>query len=542
MYLKLRYPYFGLVTGQLCILQAPTMASARAKVLQLPELLYSISAHADSRCLINLMATSKMFFSAAAPHAWETVSGAAPLFQFLPCRISQKEVSVDTLCYYGSFTFNTPLSEFDLGRLSIYAPYVKHLDLFRFEDNLKLTYGWEVLFDFVNAGHTLLPNLVTLSLKPPLRYLCPSIQPYPWILVFCSHTLKSVSIDASLGKISPRVGSGLCHLLFGRCPNLAVLEFDLLSEEIESDQDKYLSPRSDQTDHIPNLLRNGLTLQHLSVSVCFVNKYLLLISQMHNLQSLEVRDKERSPISVQTKLSLSSFPALTALVFSEMDLLKVEVFWERMPELFARLTRLKCVLDADQNNENRERTLGFPLRFATALKSKGPNITDLEIRFNPGDFYIATSLLRIDKDTLQMLAMLPLQRLSVQSIMIGESEYYNGGETCRLLASTFPDIEILRWIYHSGVGREDLQAFTDMPKLRHLGLCVNKGQAKANTGSAYSGDMNRPRTPLRILEVDIGFDGWLPVVEYYLRGLYAATLAYCSWFIGILLVFGRTYG
>ncbi|KAG8745875.1 hypothetical protein FRC12_014427 [Ceratobasidium sp. 428] len=491
------------------------MANARAKVFWLPELIDSILTYADSRCLVNLMTTSKMFFSAAAPHTWETVSGAAPLFQFLPCNISKEGVLIDGLWYYGSFTFNTPSSEFDLSRLNIYAPYVKHLDLFKREDNLKLTYGWEVLFDFINAGHTLLPNLVTLSLKLPLHYLCPSIHPYPWILVFCSHTLRSVSIDASLGKISPRVGSGLCHLLFERCPNLAVLEFDMSAEEIESDQNKYLSLQSKEIDHIPKLLRSDSTLQRLSVDVCFVNEYLLLVSRMHNLQSLEVRDKRRNPVSMQTQLSPSSFPALEALTFSEIYLSKIEVFWERMPELFTKLTKLKCVPDAtDYSDGDHEPRLGFPFRFAIALKDKSPNITDLSIHFDPRDYYAANNILHIDKNTLQMLARLPLQRLSVQSITIGRREY-NGSQTCGLLASTFPNIEVLRWMSQP-VRCEDLQAFTDMPNLRHLGLYLTKDETKMSAG-LNSGDITRPRTPLRILEVDIDYDGWLPVVGYIAR-------------------------
>ncbi|KAG8686798.1 hypothetical protein FRC08_012317, partial [Ceratobasidium sp. 394] len=154
------------------------MASASSKAFRMPELIYLISAYLDRKQLVGLMTTSKSFFSSTIPHVWKTVSGAAPLFRFLPCVISDEDIDIDGYQYNGCFTFNNPLSDADFNRFNFYAPYVKHLDLFRHEDDLKLTVGWEILVNYVNAGHTLLPNLTTLLLEPPLES-CFHILPYP---------------------------------------------------------------------------------------------------------------------------------------------------------------------------------------------------------------------------------------------------------------------------------------------------------------------------------------------------------------------------
>ncbi|KAG8741919.1 hypothetical protein FRC10_002284 [Ceratobasidium sp. 414] len=489
------------------------MASTPAKVFQMPELVYLISACIDREQLVGLMTVSKSFFSSTVPRIWEIVPGAAPLFQFLPCVISDEAINIDGLWYHGSFAFENTLSEADFRRFNLYAPYVKHLDLFRREEDLKLTSGWEILVDYVNAGHTLLPNLVTLLLEPPPES-CFHILPYPWVLVFCSPTLDSISISIHLGELSPRVVSGLCHLLARTCPNLTALEFEPLPEEMDSDQDKYLSPQSKEIDCTPDLLRPNSPLQRLSIGMYFMDKYLPFISQMSKLQSLELTYSDWDMATTRTKLPLNSFPVLTELTFNEVELLEVGSAWEHVPELFANLTKLECIFaPAIPHSEYFEPILRLPLRFVTALEDRSLNITDLAIRFDHED-YVESQRIHLHENTLRILAKLPLRRLSVGSITLIEPGYTDT-EICGLLASTFPNLEVLRWSDQRAT-RQGLHAFADMPNLRHLGFFTIEHET-ADWAMGYPESAPPSKAPLQILETHLWYGGWLPIVGYIAR-------------------------
>ncbi|KAG9083797.1 hypothetical protein FS749_005725 [Ceratobasidium sp. UAMH 11750] len=318
------------------------MVDAPARVFQVSELVYLISEFIDKKSLARLAVTSKTFFFSMIPHIWESVSGAAPLFQLLPCIISSDRFRVaGGAGYSGYFTFTEPFSEAGLTRFNIYAPYVKHLDLFRQLKCLKLTLGWDILVDYVRAGHILLPNLETLVLRPP-DGLYREILPYPWILAFCSPKLQSLSVDDRLGPISFVIASALCHLLISTCPNLAALEFALSSSQFSPEWDKYIPRQAKEVDYISVLLQPSSALQRLSIDLDFVIKYASLISQMQNLKYLEIQDSD-SDIATPIKLSKNSFPTLTTLKFNRVHLLEVESVWERMPDMFTRLTTLEYV-------------------------------------------------------------------------------------------------------------------------------------------------------------------------------------------------------
>ncbi|KAG8749534.1 hypothetical protein FRC12_013376 [Ceratobasidium sp. 428] len=490
------------------------MMKAPTRVFQVPELIYQISTHLDPIHVVDLLTVSRIFFSAAVPRVWETVLGATSLLQFLPCQISNEIIEIDDLLYSGSFTFENPLSESDFNRFNFYAPYVKHLYLFELENDLKLTYGWDIIVDYA-VGHRLLPNLVTLSLEPP-RKLSWHILPYPWVLVFLSPTLKSLSIGASLAEFSPRAGSGLCHLLAEQCPNLTALEFHWLPEELESEQDKYFTQQPGEVDHIPDVLRPDSSLQRLSVNVGFANKYILLVSQMHNLRSLKLCDTECwDLIPALTSLSSGSFPTLTEFALEKPDVLMAGSVWEHMPVLFTGLSKLECRFDSTPYcGRHYEPISSFPLRFATMLNDKSPNITDLTIHFNYEDCYITTERLTVDEHTLLMLAKLPLRRLSVESISICIRGSRTTSSMCWLLAHTFPDLEVLRWTSQPA-NCEDLHAFAGMPNLQYLGLytIAREGGTK-NLALEYLEIRKCPERPLRTLESHIGTGGWLYTVGY----------------------------
>ncbi|KAG8693255.1 hypothetical protein FRC08_009232 [Ceratobasidium sp. 394] len=480
------------------------MVNAPARVFQVSELVYLISEFIDKKSLARLVITSKTFFFSMIPHIWESVSGAAPLFQLLPCTISSDRFRVASGAEYsGYFTFTEPLSEAGLNRFNVYAPHVKHLDLFRRSKYLKLTSGWDILIDYVQARHILLPNLETLVLRPPSGTYH-KILPYPWVLTFCSPKLQSLSIDDRLGPISPVIASALCHLLINTCPNLLALKFELSFTQSKSEQDKYIRCQAKEIDYIPALLQPYSTLQQLSVGLDFVMKYAPLISQLQNLKYLETQEAVLD-LTMPTKLPPNSFPSLTALKFNRVHVLVVESVWEKIPDIFTELTALECIFfPSPPEDEGDPAVLGFPPRFATFLNSIETRITNLTLHFDPEDYFEDSYAITIDQQTLRMLARLPLRELSVESAKISLPGAWPGSTSleCEFLASTFPELEVLRWTAQEAKYK-DLYAFVGMPNLRHLALCLVDTRMTADMLADHPENTSHPDSPFRFLETDL---------------------------------------
>ncbi|KAF8606471.1 hypothetical protein BDV93DRAFT_520772 [Ceratobasidium sp. AG-I] len=398
--------------------------------------------------------------------------------------------------YYGTFTFSKPLSELDLTRLGFYAPFIKYLDILNRPKDLKFVAGWNVLVDLVRSGHTLLPNLMTLQLKPPSGVYS-KILPYLWATVFCSPSLKSLFIGGRLAEISPRTGSALLGFLADRCPNLDTLECPLVVHKTKSEQDQYIPPKTDASDHIPKFLQST-TLRNLATSSFFANRYLLEISQSPCLERLEIHNYDLNEVK-PVSLPNGSFSALRELKLLHMNVLEVETFW-KISELIGGLTTLECVLystsEDEQDLESYQATINFPLRFSNTLCSSSPYITDLTLNFDSEDCGLGEAITFLEANELQILAQLPLRKLSVDGASVFPA---SGFPVCRILASTFNSLEVLRWPCEV-VECEDLPEFTTMPNLQYLAVGLRVGPNHSISNALSDTCLDRP---LRMLEVDL---------------------------------------
>lgn len=362
--------------------------------------------------------------------------------------------------------------------------------------------NWEVILDYVRAGHTLLPNLLSLELSPP-DGLYNEIPPYLWAVVFCSPSLKSINIGGRLGQISPRIGSALLGLLTDKCPNLDTLGFQLVGLRKKSGPDKHMSLKTDTGDRIPKFLQST-TLRNLVISSFFANRYFLELSQSPHLERLEIHDSGLNEI-VPVSLPTGSFPALHELKFQNLNVLEFESFWG-INELVGKLTTLECVFypmsEDDEDDESLEAAFRFPLRFSKTLYSSSPYITDLILHFDAEDFGMGEAIVSLEPEVLQAFARLPLRRLSID----GASVSWWGGDSprgCELLASTFPSLEVLRWPCQE-VKYEYLPVFTAMANLQHLAIRLSTKPLDRSHFEALS-NTHRDR-PLRVLEVDLSVD------------------------------------
>ncbi|KAG9104634.1 hypothetical protein FRC06_000398 [Ceratobasidium sp. 370] len=400
------------------------MVGASARVFQVSELVYLISEFIDKKTLARLAVTSKTFFLSMIPHIWESVSGAAPLFQLLPCTISNERFEIDHKAYFGYF---------------------------------------------------------------------------------------SLSVDGRLGPVSSVVASALCHLLISTCPNLVALEFEPLFTRFDSEQDKYIRCQVKEVDYISTLLQPCSVLRRLSVSLDFIIKYASLVSQMQNLTYLEIQECGGWNFAVSTKLPPNSFPTLTTLKFSWVRLVVFESIWGSIPDIFSSLVTLECAfIPSPHEDEGDEGVSGFPLRFATFLNRVGPYVTNLTLQFDPNGYFGNNHAIDISEQTLEILAKLPLRELSIGSAGIRFRGSCPGATAleCKLLASTFPDLEVLRWASQES-NYEDLYAFVNMPNLRHLGLRLVNKPVRTDMLADRPGDTSHPDSPFRILETDLGNDRYL---------------------------------
>ncbi|QRV90004.1 F-box protein [Ceratobasidium sp. AG-Ba] len=489
-------------------LEPPTMTSAASKLAQIPELVAIIFESLQKGDLLRLSTVSRLFFLATAPYIWESVGGARPLLQLLSgCLGSEgKFEPKGGEKYHGHFTFYRPLSEADFTRFDLYAPYVKKIDLFSRQGDFVLVNGWEMLINYVRSGHMLLPALTTLVLDPP-RSFGPHhlIHPYLWVSVLHSPSLKSILIGQHLGPITPTIGPSLLHLLAKSCPNLSNLKFPMESWEYnEFDRHKAMLSHIPKYNYRPRLLQPVLPARRRMPLPSVLIKEWVYRNSMNKLESLEACDKIEGGFSkddMSTRLLSAPFPKLSALALGHVDRLALVNMIRDMAPLFATITTLELlILPRAVFAQYDDVTENFPGCLLSMLPTTTPNVTRLDLHFSPEDDDDDETNAIIDEGTLKMLAILPLKELVVHCAAIrcgSVPEQGSPAACCKLLASTFPNLEKLVWMSQSA-DWDDLVMFSGMPNLVHLGLRLYDINVPAH---AFTEQL--PRGKLRAFEDDL---------------------------------------
>ncbi|KAG8767186.1 hypothetical protein FRC12_006397 [Ceratobasidium sp. 428] len=467
------------------------MTTSLSGLFQTSELAYLVFAYLDVDDVARLVSTSRSIFCSAAPWRWKYVTGARNLLSLLPCteigtlrcRVARRKGK--------NFTFHEPVTKLDFRRFDIYAPYVTHFDVFQAPDKALTISGWKFLLDFVDAGHTLLPNLTTLVLRSEDSRR--GMSPYPWIAAFAGPSLRRLYIGERL-VVSECVMNAIFNRLKTVCPNLGTLELHL--DSTMEAQDEQLLPLQGSDTAEPDWVNGFAQLEELIVNSYFLDEHLESISRLPALKRLEVISSgstREKPIL----LSDSSFSALREIKLDGFQVSEIKPLWH-MPNIVADLGIVEIAIYPVLQpipTEPGEVEADDPREIVPFLLSRSPQITVLRLNFNSGSKVWCRPGM-IDEDLLQILSQHPLSELSLEgvafSLPIRERRF-------ELLASLFPHLEVLRWP-NLLTGLEDLHTFTRMLKLRYLAVCVERRFVSAAVMKSFTWVPLPGNAALKVLE------------------------------------------
>ncbi|KAG8777127.1 hypothetical protein FRC12_000541 [Ceratobasidium sp. 428] len=435
------------------------------RVFQTLELAFLVFAYLGVDDVTSLLSTCRFIFYSAAASRWKHTTSVMPLLRLLPC------TEIGTIRGYyryptqrgRNFTFHKPLLDSDFRRFSIYALYITHLDLWQAPDIPVTISGWKALLDYVNSGHVLLPNLITLSIKS--EDSCRGMLPYPWIAAFAHSSLRHLYVGRRLG-VSQHVGCAILDHVTRLCPDLAALELHIVHEGVE-EQGELVLPKLDMihVDWVGRFLQLARCLESLATNSYVFDVYLHHISQLPLLRRLEVH-RHGIPDKIATCLPDDTFPSLCELQLGGFTLPEIESLWSMSP-LVKHIAALEIPRVAYTSNNSQSTIFSIslsPERFLSALLPECPKLTIIRLGLEEEHSHE----MRIDESTLRVLSQHPLRELSIQNItpVIGFQD-----PSIELLACLFPHLEILRWqkLY---VSYDELHHTLKMPKLGHLAVLI----------------------------------------------------------------------
>ncbi|KAG8745161.1 hypothetical protein FRC10_008614 [Ceratobasidium sp. 414] len=465
------------------------------QVFRTPELAFLVFEYLDTGDIIRLLSTSKAVFYSAAASRWKHTTSATPLLRLLPC------TEIKTLrCSYRyypkkwgkNFTFHRPLLDSDFQRFSIYAPCITRLDLYQTPDMPITISGWRTLLDYVNSGHVLLPNLMTLSIKS--QDARRGMLPYPWIAAFACPSLRQLYVGRGLG-VSQHIGCAILDHITRLCPDLAALELHIVREEME-EQDELLLPRLNmiEQDWVAGFLQSAKLLDNLATNSYLFDVHLHHISRLPTLQRLEIQ-RYGAQEKIATFLPKGSFPSLRELELGGFNASEIESLWSMSPLVknLAILDIVRLTYPTSGTDPDGFPIVKTPLHFFTTLFAGCPQLTTLRLDFDRDSNYEVM----MDENTLRLISRHPLRELSIQTIF---TSFDAEGLTVERVVALFPRLEVFRWpeLYTT---YEELHHFVRMPRLRHLAVQIELRHIDPAVMGRFPWLHNTPaNTELRTLE------------------------------------------
>ncbi|KAG9120183.1 hypothetical protein FRC07_004418, partial [Ceratobasidium sp. 392] len=269
--------------------------------------------------------------------------------------------------------------------------------------------NWKTLLTYVNSGHVLLPNLVTLSIKSSDARR--GMLPYPWIAAFACPSLRRLYVGRGLG-VSQHVGCAILDHITRLCPDLTALELHIVHEEME-EQDEVVLPQLNmiKTDCVARFFQAARCLEDLATSSYLFDVYLHHISRLPALRRLEVQ-RYSVQEKIATFLADDTFLGLQELLLGGFNTSEVESLWTMEP-LVKNITtldiqRISCP-ESDANS------IDFmvhksPQHFVSTLLAGCPLLTVLRLDFDRESNYE----MMMDEATLRSLSQHPLVEFSVK--------------------------------------------------------------------------------------------------------------------------------
>ncbi|CAE6480409.1 hypothetical protein ACGC1H_003419 [Rhizoctonia solani] len=437
--------------------------------LQVPEIVRMVCYHGASKDIIHLAITCQDLFHIAIPVAWEKVKGVVQLIKLIRNVVVDREKDMLEDFMITTIEFSGPPKEENLERWYMYAPFVRHLEIF--EDDSPYFYmpTFPALLSYARKK-ALLPNLTKLVLnaREPqvLNYLF-------WVNVLGSSSLRDLQASYNsqlMPIISNERESSVMQAIVEHCPNLTTLGFFSYprSEIIENEYDKvfirYPHP-------MQNFLPKASSLTNLIGSISFLLPQSLdSLGRLPNLERLEIHyppNSTREDINRLGRGTLlpTAFPRLKGLALWNLMQHGADFIWDLQP-----LVNKLEVVEIKFNPHPRRQQNEWALRkLIPTICERSPGIAELLLDFD-GDSQegIGTPhICNFDDAVFNAVAQLPLTRLEIMHARLA------GPDTTFKLTRTWPNLEVLRWTAQH-VKVEELQEFAVyLPQLKHLGVEVN---------------------------------------------------------------------
>ncbi|KAF8598815.1 hypothetical protein BDV93DRAFT_609628 [Ceratobasidium sp. AG-I] len=486
------------------------MSSAR-HISDIPELIGAIAALLSDRRPF-LLASKRLFYSVA-PLIWKSVPRVDLLLQLIPgTRVLRNSSNRDAYLILVDITLPSRL---DLTRFEIYAPWVRHLEVFNGEYKYILNNA-DALFHLAST-RPVLPNLHVLTLTLITLDEISDAEYLYFTELFLSPTLaeiRHVGLSNTPPYLKIRSVPRLIQKILNVCPSIEVLGF-YPGEEPAGD---YTSSRNvnfslpDASLHA-DLARFSNLRSFTSTLYIFEPATLWALGSLPLLESLDVFDCAEDLGSLDVGLTIPDdlFPSLRHLCLRNFDAKDVSTVWNQPLVRNLESVTIKC--DPSPVEEDFDTMAGqdWVDAFLTKLPRTSPHISKLELDFEgvPSLGLWTYSLTRAGIDA---LSQLPLHIIRLYFISAPYED----------LVPALPGLEEF---YHMDVQIEieQLRMFaTHMPKLRSLTVDVY-WSAYVPWEAEFPNTMSSPLPIVLTSRFDLA-DFELPVPEFRKMARFLAEL------------------
>lgn len=360
----------------------------------------------------------------------------------------------------------------DTERFSLYAPYVKVLDVF--SDVIQGYYvsNWDLLLDY-SRQHTLLPNLVTLSLRSKYSTHHPVIP--LWGALFASSSLRDLLFTRDPFESAPETPQSavktLVKCLADKSPRLRTLSIFAESDDVYDDNDGQLEFLPPVREHpLDRALVYITGIRDLCCNLVFLGgKGMDIIGKVPHLESLTIHsDIYVADYSLVTTLPDDSFPSLQQLNLCLSDHEDFATIFKIRP-MFSKITTLNiCPQDCRVTFPS---SVWLVTELFPSLKNV-PYLQNLKISFGPTASKRQSYKLAVSRVS-NLMSRLPLKSLSLSPAILDFS-------TLSGLGTTWAQLTYLE-LPQNYATTSMLAPFAELPKLQHLviflHLCLDFGNS-----------------------------------------------------------------
>ncbi|KAG8783120.1 hypothetical protein FRC12_020074 [Ceratobasidium sp. 428] len=451
---------------------------------KVPELIGNIAQHCSSTTRTKLLLCCRRFFPLVALPLWRNIKGAEKILLLIEGVTSQ---SVG-----GSRSVNIILpaliSKANFERFKLYAPFVRHLEIFKDKETDYVMFNASGLLDY-SLSTPLLPNLQSLTISSPMWLLNDQRPLLPLLLIFISPSLTKYHVLYDVKRPSAVVSqprfTAILSTLQQRCSRLHALSLYCSSDLYKHEDELSLMPLG----YAVSAYFNSTNLHTLSTSLSVLEQ-MSTLQPISHVEQLEILGRgDIQDIDVLSNFQDIEWPKLRHVALYLISGIDTFFCLWQIPSLVAGLTSLRLHIGGYRSHHLEDLTD----RVAITLAEKSPKLTCLSFNRSPPPNHkqaldpapLFGMLYKVQVHTLQMdigdsLGLAPLQMEkylteqtfnAIQSLDAGA--YRAQLEEFQFFAQSMPYLNYLRIQISIGtVDNERARTGFNMGSEQPLKLCI----------------------------------------------------------------------